>query len=380
MTPSRLAALLLLLGIAMPIRADEKPRVVELFEDEAEATVSQLINEGGEGGAAVRDDTERYSGGCSIRVTPLQRYTSQLKGWSFPVVEKPGPGQYRYIRFAWKKSGGAGIMLQLCAVNQPSGWEHRYVAGQQSVPWAALNIAPKAPDKWEVVTRDLFKDFGTFTLTGIAFTPMDGTAGYYDHIYLGRSAEDLDSVTNAVLATKPVKAPATAEREKLWNDLGSSDAFVVAPARRLFAAGGKETVTFLSERLKKEEPADGDKKVMKLIAELDDEEFEVRQRASAELAKLGEKAERLLKKALAETKSAEVKRRIEMLLADRTDDGLAEDQVRYLHVLRALEQIGTDEARALVQTLPKEKLAPAVRAEVKIALDRWKTRKEKPRE
>src|ERR1051326_3061922 len=237
------SVLVLVFGTVAPVAAEDKARVVELFEDEAEPMIKQLVNESGEPGTATRDDAERFAGGCALKVTPLQRYTRQLKGWSYPIVEKPQAGEYRYIRFAWKKAGGTGIMLQLCAAKEQNDWGHRYVAGQQSVTWESLNIAAKAPEKWEVVTRDLFKDFGAFTLTGIAFTPMDGTAAYYDHIYLGRSVEDLDKVTDAVLGKTPVEdAPTADEREKLWEDLGQSDAYVTAPARRRLVADGKDTV------------------------------------------------------------------------------------------------------------------------------------------
>jgi hypothetical protein len=40
-----------------------------------------------------------------------------------------------------------------------------------------------------VVTRDLWKDFGDFTLTGIAPTAMGGPV-WFDRIELLRSAED----------------------------------------------------------------------------------------------------------------------------------------------------------------------------------------------
>jgi hypothetical protein len=42
-----------------------------------------------------------------------------------------------------------------------------------------------------VVTRDLFADFGAFTLTGIAFTPGPGEYALFDHVYLARTADDL---------------------------------------------------------------------------------------------------------------------------------------------------------------------------------------------
>ncbi len=72
----------------------EKPRVVELFEDEAGASIKQLTNDASaDPGTARRDDEDYFSGRCSIRVTPLQRYTSRLKGWSYPIVEKPEAGR-----------------------------------------------------------------------------------------------------------------------------------------------------------------------------------------------------------------------------------------------------------------------------------------------
>jgi hypothetical protein len=38
-----------------------------------------------------------------------------------------------------------------------------------------------------VVTRDLFADFGEFTFSGIALSPLDGEFALFDHIYLSHS-------------------------------------------------------------------------------------------------------------------------------------------------------------------------------------------------
>src|SRR5262249_20722939 len=130
---------------------------------------------------------------------------------------------------------------------------------------------------------------------------------------------------------------------------------------------------FLKDRLKPRELSDEEKKVAKLIADLDDDDFAVRETASAQLARLGERADPFLKKALAETKSLEVRRRVEALLAKRAgDDGLGGDQLRQLRGVRVLEQIGSPEARELLESLSKESLPPALGSEVKIALQRWK--------
>ena len=49
-------------------------------------------------------------------------------------------------------------------------------------------------DNFELVTRDLFYDFGEFTLTGLGFSPVDGQSALFDHLYLARSAEELDLI------------------------------------------------------------------------------------------------------------------------------------------------------------------------------------------
>jgi hypothetical protein len=90
-------------------------------------------------------------------------------------------------------------MLQIHA--KPGTW-HRYYAGtlnEQTLSWGAMTrVANSAPRKWELVTRDLFTDFGPMTITGIGFTALDGPGvASYDHIYLGRTIEDLDRVTAA---------------------------------------------------------------------------------------------------------------------------------------------------------------------------------------
>jgi HEAT repeat protein len=163
--------------------------VVELFEDHTALLSGQLYVEEGQIHAEGRD---RYSGEASIRVTPNQRYNPGVAGWNFPIVEKPGPGQYRYLRFAWKKVGGRGIMIQLATTNR--GWENRYVGGRNVHGWAAIQVDARLPADWVVVTRDLFKDFGAIQITGMALTAMDGNGALYDHMYLGRTIEDLDRI------------------------------------------------------------------------------------------------------------------------------------------------------------------------------------------
>jgi len=62
----------------------------------------------------------------------------------------------------------------------------RYHAGRNTTGWQSVEISSSAPREWTVVTRDLWKDFGDFTLTGIAPTAMGGDA-LFDRIELLQS-------------------------------------------------------------------------------------------------------------------------------------------------------------------------------------------------
>jgi len=66
----------------------------------------------------------------------------------------------------------------------------RYHSGKNTTTWKSLEVSPKTPTEWLVVTCDLWKDFGQFTLTDIALNAFGGTA-LFDRIELLRS---LDSV------------------------------------------------------------------------------------------------------------------------------------------------------------------------------------------
>ena len=62
----------------------------------------------------------------------------------------------------------------------------RYYSGKNTTSWEATQISSQAPTEWTIVTRDLWKDFGDFTLTGIAPTAMGGEV-LFDRIELLRS-------------------------------------------------------------------------------------------------------------------------------------------------------------------------------------------------
>lgn len=90
------------------------------------------------GGTAEFTTSDKFSGEASLRVTPPQRYSSQIEGWSFRIREKPVAGEYRYIRFAWKSPDASGVMMELADDGQWPPAEkplRRYFAGKNLSGW-----------------------------------------------------------------------------------------------------------------------------------------------------------------------------------------------------------------------------------------------------
>lgn len=117
------------------------------------------------------------------------------------IRENPAQGEYRYMTFTWVKWGGTQIGIQFVA--SPDGdnargvdYHYTYVAGSYEEKNAftidgGLPVAERAPGNWVVNARDLWKDFGDCTITGIRFIcPQRRDAGF-DEIFLARALEDL---------------------------------------------------------------------------------------------------------------------------------------------------------------------------------------------
>lgn len=168
---------------------------VVVFEDEAD--FPDRLTDGGGDGLVTTDD--KHTESASLKILPDQLYNRELLGTGLKIRENPQPGEFRYLRFAWKKVGGETIQLQLSADGDwgpdrdAAGKSFRYHAGPGDNYYGKSTlIAPQLPSEWVVVTRDLFADFGEFTLTGLAFTPVDGEYALFDHVLVGRTVEDLD--------------------------------------------------------------------------------------------------------------------------------------------------------------------------------------------
>jgi WD40 repeat protein len=161
------------------------------------------------------------------------------------------------------------------------------------------------------------------------------------------------------------------DRNALWGDLTGSDGTRAYRAVQRLAASGPEGAVFLKTRLKA--PAETDaRRVARLLKDLDDDEFEKREKATEELKGLGQRAEAALREALKNSPSAEARHRIERLLERlKPDENTSPSpELVGLRVIEALELNGGAEARAALEGLAKGTDNERLAAEAKASLAR----------
>jgi mono/diheme cytochrome c family protein len=175
---------------------DEEPFLAALTKGEAKSRFE-------------RRDTHR--GSLAVAVSPREKFDEQIADWKLPIREKPGPAEFRYLRYAWKKTGGGGAMLEVAregkwppakATPAPGG---RYVAGPNETGMDAIVVDDAAPQDWTVVTIDLWKDLGDCEVTGLSLMASGSGETLFDAMLLGSSIADLDawSPGRGDLAFKP---------------------------------------------------------------------------------------------------------------------------------------------------------------------------------
>ena len=174
-------------------RMAEPPPLVCLFDEDAAFITQPFAREAGST-TTIREN-DAANGRRSLAVTPPQSHSATLIGTAFAITEKPLPTEYRWLRFAWKKEGGGGIMLQLAQYGAWSDKTRRFFAGNNDVNWAGVQVGKEAPTKWTTVTIDLWKEFGgNGCLTGLAFVAMTKGVACFDAIYLARSPDDFKAI------------------------------------------------------------------------------------------------------------------------------------------------------------------------------------------
>jgi hypothetical protein len=165
---------------------------------------------------------------------------------------------------------------------------------------------------------------------------------------ISASAED---GTALVWSLRPAAGPKPPDPAKLWRDLVGEGPAI---RRAVWAASQNPelAIKLFREKWPIPDRPEDPKHVAKLIADLDSATFDDRETAKAALEKMGHRVEAELKKTAEETSSAEVKRRIEMILARLAGPEAAyypPEEARELRAVWALELAVTPEAKKLLK-------------------------------
>ncbi len=219
---------------------------------------------------------------------------------------------------------------------------------------------------WESATGKLVREFAQADepATALAYSPDDA------RLAAGRADGTVDFFSLAPRGWDPSRARSLGpkEIEQLWNDLAAPDAGRGQDAVWTLAAAGDQAVAFLKEHLRPV-PAPGEN-VRKLIADLNHDDFAVRQAAAHDLAALGTEIEPELTRALANHPPLETHRRIVALLEAMHRMDLTSAQTRALRTVRVLERTGSRQAQALLETLASGGSQARLTQEARAALQR----------
>jgi WD40 repeat protein len=201
-------------------------------------------------------------------------------------------------------------------------------------PTTRLSLAELAGHQGRV-TQLLFSRDNKLLVTG----STDGTMLVWDQAPLRKD-----------LKLRPGKL-SPGELDTLWSDLSSEDAAKAFRAVWALASAPDQAVPLLRERLPRAGPTMSADTVARLLADLDSDEFPVREKATVELEKLGRSVEAAARKAMEKPASLEVRLRLERVL-EKIHSGVGSpDVLRASRAMEVLEQAGTPEARKLLETL-----------------------------
>jgi WD40 repeat protein len=156
--------------------------------------------------------------------------------------------------------------------------------------------------------------------------------------------------------------------EGRWADLRGRAPVAYRAVAELTAAGAP-AVAFLSERLIKAEVPDP-RRLPKLIRDLDDEEFAVREAATRELRIWGPEADLPLRRALEDRPSPEQHRRLLDIQLTRERDPLVPEEVRCQRAVAVLERVGSPEAKATLEKLARGPNDARLTQDAQVALRR----------
>jgi WD40 repeat protein len=222
--------------------------------------------------------------------------------------------------------------------------------------WRSLRL-------WEIATGKERKNFTAHEadVTALAFAPNGRTLASGGGDTTGLVWDLTGRLEDGKLRTGDVSQR---ELELAWTDLRGADAGRAYGGLWVLASAPKQALPLLRDVLRRADAVDTTQ-IGKLIAALDDDDFDKREKATEDLLRVGEQARPLVTKALDAKPAAELRRRLEYLLERMQGARESGERLQQDRVLEVLEAMGTPEARALLEDVARG------------APDAWQTREAK---
>jgi RNA polymerase sigma factor (sigma-70 family) len=156
------------------------------------------------------------------------------------------------------------------------------------------------------------------------------------------------SVDTTVLAwdLRPPRVAGSVPLDEAWKVLAAGEASEAFKVEGRFLSAPVETVQLFAKRIKPP-PALDPKRMRQWLADLDSDEFTLRDAAARSIAELDHQAIPYLEAALKTAVSLEARRRMEQLLEQQLGGTITPEQLRKSRAVMILELIGDDAARGL---------------------------------
>jgi WD40 repeat protein len=232
-------------------------------------------------------------------------------------------------------------------------------------------LALGAPDRtayvWDISTSSELAAFKGHrgAVNAVAFSPDSSRLA-------SASADTTALVWDLGKVARPaaaMKALTPADLESYWQALAGSDGIKAFEAICDLTVSPKEAVAWIKDKVQPAAPVAA-KQIEELIGQVNDAQFKVREKAIAELYKIGEPIIPLLDKALEATPTLETRRRLEEMRGKLTGMLLQGDRLRAYRAVEVLERIGTPDALQVLRTLADGAPGTLVTTSARTALER----------
>jgi hypothetical protein len=331
----------------------------ELWTDLAEADAFRTYR-------AVRYLTAEPSRAVALlrrQVQPVPPGDTQRIAQLTADLQSPSPGVRRKAMAELRKQGEAavGALSQMA----PGPQNNRAVP----VLLRKLEAQGSSPDRARALKAvQVLEQIGTEDARQVLEKLAGGAAGVKLTVEAKAAAERLADPDRK--GPQPPANLGVQDLDNLWNELAAADAPRAYRALCCLAAVPQKALPLLRQRLKPVMATDG-QRIDQFVAELDSDEFALRQKAAAELELLGVLAEPALKKVLASAPSLETRKRVEQILERLTPGQVPPPEtLRAVRAVEVLERFGTAEKKPLLEALARGAPEAALTQDAKAALDR----------